>query len=171
MAVLTPVRVARACLSRPHYRPCLPADIPHPKVNWHTDPSRGKVRQYLLSWAEADGIFRYGAWSKDPRYRPCHGTYWSSRASEFGRLLGLNLTEVLVGNCAGYAARIEDIVIPDRLRWYGETSGDECAWWLVPAECPSWCRYPPCHICDFYQHASHMPRCRLGETEVITSTL
>jgi hypothetical protein len=45
---------------------------------------------------EVKGLYRYGAWAIDPRNRPGHGGYWSSCASAFGRLLGLNLTETCI---------------------------------------------------------------------------
>jgi hypothetical protein len=143
---LNPICFRRGWLGRPLYRPILPAETIVPRISWDTsphDPCQAAWDQiiedhtHLLCWKEVNGIYRYGAWGKDPGNRPGSGAYWSSRASEFGLLLGLNLTEIMVGNGTGYAARVEDIVIPDHLRWCVEAYGTEQIWRLVPAHCPS----------------------------------
>ena len=169
MALPTPTHLAPGWLGRPHYEPVMPAHTPVPRITWHTDPHRAgwdrivEDRDHMLCWSEVNGIFRYAAWVKDPNNRPGHGGYWSSRASVFGPRLGLNLTEILVGNGAGYAARIEDIAIPNHLRWCAVERGDEKVWHLVPAGCPSWQFFPPCSDCQHYERSHYVPRCRLGE--------
>jgi hypothetical protein len=54
-----------------------------------------------IHWGKNEhGIVNFGLWYDDPKKRPGHGGFWSSRASVVGPLIGKRLVHVAINNFA-----------------------------------------------------------------------
>lgn len=56
------------------------------------------------------GIVNFGLWYDDPKKRPGHGSYWSSRESVVGPLIGKNLISVSINRVG--VSMSEDALTP-----------------------------------------------------------